>query len=203
MYAIRFTDSDGRLVKSWPEAQALSQGAPGAAVRKFATRAEAEHWLRPAAVRVFYTDGSCVGARNARSAGWAVVEAVDRAPASSRSGRVPGAQTNNRAELCAILEALKLAAGQRCIIRTDSRYAIDCLTKFMPAWQRNGWRTVKGEPVKNQDLLQDLDLARKAVAEVQLQHVAGHSGCPLNDAADRLAVSAARNQGRVTLVVAA
>ena len=145
-------------------------------------------------ITVLYTDGSCVGRNGHRKAGWAVVDGSKGSMAeSSRSwyGQVPGAQTNNRGELSALLYACKLGAQHgRCTICTDSQYAIDCVKKYCPLWKRNGWVTVKGQPVKNRDLIEPLwDVVRDS--SVVLRHVHAHAGNVLNERADMFAKHAA------------
>ncbi|TGO80830.1 hypothetical protein BPOR_1660g00010 [Botrytis porri] len=39
------------------------------------------------------------------------------------------------------------------IIITDSKFVHDCLTSWLPIWLKNGFRTVEGKPVANQDLI--------------------------------------------------
>lgn len=75
--------------------------------------------------------------------------------------------------------------------RTDSRYVIDGLNRYLPYWQRNGWRTRNGDPVKNKDLWERLAAAAAAVAWVELAWVRGHNGDPDNERADALASAAA------------
>jgi hypothetical protein len=43
-------------------------------------------------------------------------------------------------ELRAILEALRAHPDQVTVILTDSQYAIDCVTTWLPGWRRRGWR---------------------------------------------------------------
>lgn len=75
-------------------------------------------------------------------------------------------------------------------LRTDSRYLIDGLTKWMPGWKRKGWRTASGGPVLNRDLWEELDRAR--LPGLSLAHVKGHSGDPDNDRCDAIAVAYSR-----------
>lgn len=66
-------------------------------------------------------------------------------------------QTSNRAELRAVIAALKFRAWHgegfsRLVIATDSDYIVSGITKWIHSWARNGWRTTQGAPVKNRDL---------------------------------------------------
>lgn len=64
--------------------------------------------------------------------------------------------TNNRAELFAILYALENSTDN-VEIRTDSQYSISCLTKWIKNWKKNNWKTANGTPVKNKELLIDIE----------------------------------------------
>ena len=105
-------------------------------------------------------------------------------------------QTNQRAELTAILRALDIAPRHRDVtIYTDSRYSIDCVTNWYKSWQRNGWVNSKHKPVENKDLVQDIrekmeerDLLKRGTYFVWVK---GHANDVGNIAADRLAVQGA------------
>jgi ribonuclease HI len=130
-----------------------------------------------------YTDGACRG--NPGPGGWGALLAEDGA-LRELSGGEP-ATTNNRMELLAAIAALEsLPAGSEVLLYTDSRYVMDGLTKWMPNWVRNGWRTAAKKPVKNQDLWQRLHAAA-ARHRIEWQWVEGHTGVPGNERADALA----------------
>ncbi|MBM3258610.1 MAG: ribonuclease HI [Candidatus Sericytochromatia bacterium] len=100
--------------------------------------------------------------------------------------------TNQREELkggILVLEQLKRPT--RITITSDSRYLVDGMTKWMPAWIRKGWRTAGGDPVANLDLWHQLQ-ALADRHEVTWQWVKGHAGHPYNERCDRLAVAAVR-----------
>ncbi len=69
---------------------------------------------------------------------------------------------------------------------TDSKYVLDGITKWLPGWQRNGWKTASKQPVKNVDLWQRL-VAAMAPHQVSWHWVKGHAGDPGNERADELA----------------
>jgi ribonuclease HI len=83
----------------------------------------------------------------------------------------------------------------RVILSTDSRYVMDGLTKWLPGWLRNGWRTASKQPVKNADLWQEL-VAAAAPHQIRWEWVKGHAGHPENERADSLASDAAIRAGR-------
>jgi ribonuclease HI len=60
------------------------------------------------------------------------------------------------------------------------------------AWLTRGWVNSGRKPVANRDLWEPLVVAVRARADVSFRWVKGHSGDPMNDVADRLAVEAGR-----------
>jgi ribonuclease HI len=151
---------------------------------------------RPGEVLV-WTDGACSG--NPGPGGWAaiVVHGEGANPVELSGGEHH--TTNNRMEYTAALEGLRsLPAGSRACIVTDSRLMLDSMTKWIAGWQRKGWKTAGGDPVKNQDLVKALDAEIARHAEVRWHWVRGHetgdqhAHKALNDRADQLAVEAAR-----------
>jgi ribonuclease HI len=100
--------------------------------------------------------------------------------------------TNNMAELTAVLDVLQQTAhvDDDLVLYCDSTYVINSVTKWMAGWKRRGWRKGDGKPVLNVEIMQALDRAMLGRA-VRFEWVKGHSGHPLNEAADRLANAAA------------
>ena len=112
-----------------------------------------------------------------------------------RSGAEPRS-TNQRMEIQAVLDALRALEGA-VSVHSDSTYVVNCFRdRWYEGWIRRGWRNSQRKPVANQDLwapLLDVYLSRRD--EVSFSWVKGHSGDPMNDLVDRLAVEAAANQG--------
>ncbi|KAL2863215.1 ribonuclease H-like domain-containing protein [Aspergillus lucknowensis] len=70
-------------------------------------------------------------------------------------------QTSNRAELRAVISALRFRAwsGEGCstlIIATDSEYVVEGATSWIRGWLRRDWKTSTGAIVKNRDLWEAL-----------------------------------------------
>lgn len=130
-------------------------------------------------------DGSALG--NPGPAGWAWY--ID--DSQWRAGGWPRA-TNNQGELMAVLDLLRETAhaGEPLHILCDSQYVINSVTQWMPGWKRRGWRKADGKPVLNRELLEQLDQAMQG-REVRFEWVRGHTGHPLNEAADQRARAAA------------
>lgn len=108
-------------------------------------------------------------------------------------------QTNQRAELSAINDALHRAAIDRpdCVkIYSDSQYAIDCLTVWARNWENNGYRTVTGGSVKNAALIKTgrrrLEILDNYGVNYEFVKVSAHSNNYANDQADSLALNGAR-----------
>lgn len=129
-----------------------------------------------------YTDGAC--SKNGKSgakASWAFYfpDHKDK----SNAGRVPETdiQTNQRAELMAITEAVKASESFPVNeidlkIFTDSKYSKDCLTTWLPAWTRNNWKTSQGEDVKHRDLIEDVTRRLSKFKSFGIVHVKAHTG---------------------------
>lgn len=130
-----------------------------------------------------YTDGGCRG--NGQPGAIGAAAAVFK----SKYGRyncwtmsLPSypPPTNQRAEITAIILALKQALERykeldsdprlHVKIYSDSRYAVDCMTKWIYKWTKNGWVNYAGRSVANRDLLEeasDLDDTLKEEGEVE------------------------------------
>ena len=132
---------------------------------------------------IAYTDGACLG--NPGPGGWGVRILYANGTVRELGGRA-AATTNNRMELQAAIEALQVMhAHSQVVVLTDSRYVIDGLTKWLPAWRRRGWVTVTNTPVKNRDLWMTLESLSHS--GVRWQHVYGHRGDPNNERVDTIA----------------
>jgi ribonuclease HI len=134
---------------------------------------------------VIYTDGACSG--NPGPGGWAWAIAPD---GSVHDSGGEARTTNQRMEIRAVLEALRRNEGNLVIV-SDSTYVVNCFRdRWWVRWQANGWRNAKKQPVANTDLWKPLvELYQERRPE--FRWVKGHSGDPLNDLVDRLAVAAA------------
>ena len=142
----------------------------------------------PAATVVF-TDGACIG--NPGPGGWAWAIS-----ASEYESGHDEQTTNQRMEVTAVLQALGAISGQVHVV-SDSTYVVNCFKqRWWAGWRARGWRNSRGEPVANQDLWRPLvdEVVDRRRGEIQLTWVKGHSGNPMNELVDRLAVEAARMQ---------
>ncbi|QDC02916.1 ribonuclease HI [Mesorhizobium sp. 8] len=136
-----------------------------------------------------FTDGACSG--NPGPGGWGVVLRLrSDGPNDGAMRELKGGEeltTNNRMELTAAISALDaIKEGSTVDLYTDSSYVKDGISGWIEGWKRNGWRTADKKPVKNAELWQALDAARKR-HKVTWHWVKGHAGHPENERADELA----------------
>ena len=127
------------------------------------------------------TDGACTG--NPGPGGFAAIIEWDPNGLITVSGGDP-ATTNNRMELAAVIEALRVLQtvpplnAAAVTVRSDSQYVTRAFNDaWLDRWQQNGWRTANGKRVLNQDPWTDL-LAETEELNIQWVWVRGHSGRP-------------------------
>lgn len=130
-----------------------------------------------------WTDGACKG--NPGLGGWGVVlRSGDKEKTLCGGARDT---TNNRMELQAVIEALKvLKRPCQIVLHTDSQYVQKGMTEWISGWKARQWRTASKQPVKNADLWQELD-ALAGQHSIDWRWVRGHDGDPGNEQADELA----------------
>lgn len=138
-------------------------------------------------IKNFYTDGAC--SCNPGPGGWGTVVYFNDGSVYEMGGGETSSTTNNRMELLAAIEALKVlkASGQNqpVTLYTDSEYVINGITKWIKGWKKKGWKTAAGKAVLNQDLWETLDQLNSP--RVDWQHVRGHSGNEGNERCDAIA----------------
>lgn len=124
-----------------------------------------------------YTDGCCLH-NPGGAGGWGAV-LIKGNVQKWANGAIPAPTTSNRAELTAMIEALKLLT-KPCdvIIYSDSQVSVNGATG---EYGRNS----------NLDLWDKLDIA-EGLHKVDYQWVKGHVGNPLNERAHSLAERGAR-----------
>ena len=130
-----------------------------------------------------FTDGACRG--NPGRGGWGALLQFDGEEREICGGEM--LTTNNRMELKAAIEALKvLKQTYEIDLTTDSSYVKNGITQWLAKWKTNNWLTSNRKPVKNIDLWQELDkLTQKH--NIRWHWIKGHSGHIGNESADKLA----------------
>ena len=134
-----------------------------------------------------YTDGACSGNPGPGGWAWAIEGGAFQSGAEKHT-------TNQRMEMLAAFDAVRQNEGPLLIV-SDSTYVVKCFNdRWYAGWHKRGWTNSKNQPVANRDIWEpfiDLVLKRK---DVKFQWVKGHSGHPMNDLVDELAVKAGRAQ---------
>jgi ribonuclease HI len=104
--------------------------------------------------------------------------------------------TNQRMEIKAALEAVRALSGPVMVV-SDSTYVVNCFRdSWWEGWLRRGWTNTAKKPVANRDLWEPLITRFTERGDVSFRWVKGHSGDPMNDLVDRLAVEAGRAVAR-------
>ena len=133
-----------------------------------------------------YTDGACSG--NPGPGGWGAVLKYGAHEKELSGGAAE--TTNNRMELTAVIEALKLLK-EPCAVElySDSKYVIDTLEKrWVYGWKEKGWIKSDRKPALNVDLWEIL-LPLIAKHEVRCHWVKGHAENEYNNRCDAMAVA--------------
>jgi len=130
-----------------------------------------------------YADGACSG--NPGPGGYGTLLKY-RAETEEVSGYDP-ATTNNRMELTAVIEGLRLLK-RPCRIRvvTDSTYVVKGMTEWIDGWRRQKWLNSKKKPVLNRDLWERL-LEASRPHWIEWRWIKGHNGHQENERCDKLA----------------
>mgnify|MGYP001454451957 CR=1 FL=1 len=151
---------------------------------------------------VVYTDGSCSkNGKYGAIGGIGIHFPNEELEDISKVFRL-GCCTNQRTELYAILTALRYVHQNfdlkkyQIHIKTDSRYSIDSITKWVKGWIKNGWKTKNNTPVANRELIETIYKYYQKY-DVKLSHVSAHTGYNDPDSlgnaeADRLATKATK-----------
>jgi len=136
-----------------------------------------------------FTDGACPNnGRKSANAAWGCLLVSDEGYVilDRLSGAIPlsESQTNQRAELTALLRGLELAEKQfgrlndvkKVQIWSDSEYSINCASVWGPKWKARGWKKQGGD-------IQHLDLIRVLVEKtlalgfkIEYRWLKGHKG---------------------------
>lgn len=156
-------------------------------------------------IRIF-TDGACKG--NGKAHGRASFSAwFPEHPTWSFARLVPEGetQTNQRAELRGIhgavehtIEMCGSPENHDLELYTDSMYAKQCLTEWIPNWLRNDWKNSEGKPVIHRDLIESTSIMLSKFKSYKITHVKAHTNAKddlsrNNAVADKMAVEILSN----------
>ena len=202
---------------NWNDCNNSVKGYKNAIYKKFDTREQAENFIRTndkntndtniqkqhniTSLVDFnpeyydYTDGACSnnGKYNALS-GIGIFFGID--DNRNVSKKIEGKQTNNTAELTAIIETYYIIEndirnGTKITIVTDSEYAIKCVSYYGLKCYNKGWR----DDIPNKELVKTIYELYKDKLNIRFLHIKAHTNNTDihsfgNDNADKLAVLA-------------
>jgi ribonuclease HI len=143
-----------------------------------------------------YTDGACIhnGKKNAKAGIGIFFGLGDKRNVSEQ---ISGKQTNNAAELEAILRVFQILEkeirkGDEYVVMTDSEYAIKCMGSYGYKLALKHWKSDK--PIPNFEKVKAGFILFQNYPNVTLQHVRAHTGKKDahslgNEWADKLATS--------------
>ncbi|AGD92547.1 putative ribonuclease H protein [Megavirus lba] len=130
---------------------------------------------------IVFTDGSCVNNGRKHAVGGIGIHFPDRTLNDISRIFTKGCCTNQRTELYAILYAIKYVHSeiglQNCILNifTDSQYSINCITKWVPAWIKNNWKTKNNTAVANREFIEPIYRYYNKY-NINFTHVDAHTG---------------------------
>lgn len=151
---------------------------------------------------IVYTDGSCSGNGKCLAHGGIGIHFPNKELKDVSKVFKLGCCTNQRTELYAILTAIRYVkkyldlTNNRLLIKTDSEYSINCITKWVYGWIKNGWMTKNNTPVANRELIEPIHRYYEKY-DIVFEHVEAHTGKQDDDSianarADELATRATK-----------
>lgn len=144
-----------------------------------------------------FTDGACRG--NPGPGAWAYLIQDHNGKIIKEGAGVNSQTTNNKMELGAIIEGLKIlnkitTPMHSIYVYTDSKYVVDGMNSWVSGWKKRGWKKADKKEPENIDLWQKLDqLATES--KIHFHWVKGHAGHPQNEYVDQLANTALDENG--------
>jgi ribonuclease HI len=195
------------IFSSWDECKASVNGYKNATYKKFDKREAAEAFMAENSGESLvksdsqdeftpdyyvYTDGACSnnGKENA-VAGIVIFFGTD--DPRNLSQKIEGKQTNNAAELTAIIKAYSIIdadvrAGKKIVIMTDSEYAIKCISTYGEKCYNQNWK----KDIPNKELVKLAYESYKDWPNIRFIHIRAHTEKTDihsigNDGADKLA----------------
>lgn len=130
-----------------------------------------------------YTDGSSTknGAENSKGGAgiWHEEDSL-----FNKAIRIPGKGiTNQKAEIVAIMEAVRLNLTAKMTIKSDSKTVLEGIVKHHKKWEDNDWLNIENRK-EWEELIYRL---RQRTGETKFKWIKGHDGIEGNEMADKLA----------------
>ena len=180
--------ANGRTIgifSTWDECNTSVKGYKHAIYKKFNTQEEAEQFIESNHQTeefidfqpdyYVYTDGACLNnGKQDASAGIGIFFGID--DVRNVSKKIEGKQTNNAAELCAIIEAYSIiendiANGKKIAVVSDSEYAIKCVSSYGEKCCKKGWTM----DIPNKELVKTVYELYKDKPNIRFIHIKAHT----------------------------
>jgi ribonuclease HI len=139
-----------------------------------------------------YTDGACINNGKPYAKAGIGIFFGENDPRNV-SKKIEGKQTNNTAEITAIIETYRIIendilSGKKVAIFTDSEYVMKCLSTYGAKCYKKGWT----EDIPNKELVRTAYEMYKNKPNIKINHIRAHTGKSDihsigNENADRLA----------------
>ncbi|XP_047247941.1 uncharacterized protein LOC124884214 isoform X1 [Girardinichthys multiradiatus] len=126
-------------------------------------------------VRQLFTDGCCFrhDAEGLKAA-YAIVEQTESGLVTVEAKRLEGPQSAQRAEVMAVIAALRLTEGQEVNVSTDSAYSAGAVHLELCQWLRARFLTAGRKPIKHEAEMKELAEALLLPAKVAVIKCKGH-----------------------------
>jgi ribonuclease HI len=125
---------------------------------------------------VIHTDGGCAGNQSETNVGgWGALLEYNENVKTLYGGERN--TTNNRMEMMAVIEALKILKTKdlNLEIYSDSAYLVNCFReRWYDKWRLNGWTNASKKPVENRDLWEELLPLVESFQKVEFLKIKGH-----------------------------
>lgn len=200
-YAVKKGYKPG-IYNTWEECKKNVNGFKRAEFKKFKNIDNAKNFINITEENkiedydiIIYTDGGCInnGKKNAKASIGVYFGKNDNRNISSR---INGKQTNNTAEIKAIIKAIKivkleLKKNKKVLIYSDSRYAIRCCKDYGEKMNKIDWK----KDIPNKNLVKKVYLLCKKFKNLNFKYIKAHTNnddihSKGNDMADKLASKA-------------
>ena len=168
---------------------------------EFETKEEAEYYINHGKIMlkddeiIVFTDGACSnnGKPTAKACIGVYFKENDKRNVSKR---IKGKQSNNTAELSAVIEVFtvlknEIKQGKNVTIYTDSEYVIRCCTSYGEKCDKKNWKNKKAD-IPNAELVKQVYTLYKQHDNVKVVWIRAHTNkddilSKGNEGADRLA----------------
>jgi ribonuclease HI len=170
---------------TWDDCNNSVKGYKNASYKKFDKREQAEEFIRASQQNSFiddfiadyyvYTDGACSNNGKANAEAGIGIFFGEEDPRNV-SQKIDGKQTNNAAELTAIIETYSIieddiADGKKVAIVTDSEYAMKCVSSYGEKCFNEGWVS----DIPNKELVKLAYEMYKDKSTIKFIHIKAHT----------------------------